>query len=137
MAANNTLLMRKQNQLFLLMAITLLWKMADRIVSQRYSLKNKLGHGMIKHIELSYRKISWFASVSLADHVIIDLLATNKSRDVAHCCLIIVNSFWYESTVVKVDSYEANFTLHEIHNTRAVLQQCLVVSGVLLLLWGD
>ena len=62
--------------------------MADRIVSQRYSLKNKLGHGMIKHIELGYRDLP----VSLLQiNVIIDLLATNKSRDVVHCCLIIVN----------------------------------------------
>ena len=63
----NVILMRKRNHAFLLLAITLLWKMADRIASQRYSLKNKLGHWMIKHIELGYRKILWFVSVSLTD----------------------------------------------------------------------
>ena len=39
---------------------------------------------------------------------------------------------------INVDSREANFTLREIYNyTRAVLQQCLVVPGALLLFWGD
>ena len=68
---NNVLLMRKQNHAFLLLVITLPWKMADHIASQRYSLKTKPGHQMIKHNELGYHKISWFVSVSLADQLLL------------------------------------------------------------------
>ena len=49
LATNNILLMRKRNLTFLLLAIALAWKMADRFNSRRYSLKkNKLGDRMIK-----------------------------------------------------------------------------------------
>ena len=51
MAANNILLMRKRNHAFLLLAIALAWKMADRFASEDiYSLKNKLGDRMIKQL---------------------------------------------------------------------------------------
>ena len=47
LAANNILLMRKENRAFLLLAIALAWKFNDKTI-----------------IELGYRKISWFASIS-------------------------------------------------------------------------
>ena len=50
LAANNILLVRKRNHAFLLLAIALAWKMADRFPLRRYSLKNKLGDRMIEQL---------------------------------------------------------------------------------------
>ena len=49
LATNNILLSRIWNHAFLLLAISVCVKMADRFASQRYSLKIKLGDRMIKH----------------------------------------------------------------------------------------
>ena len=72
-AINNILLMLKWKHAFLLLLITIAWKMADRFASRRYSLKNKLGDPMIKNIELDHRKISWFPSVSQINNYFICL----------------------------------------------------------------
>ena len=50
LAANNILLMCKRNHAFLLLAIALALKMADRFASRRYSLENKLGYRMLKQL---------------------------------------------------------------------------------------
>jgi len=50
LAANNILPMRKRNHAFVLLAIVLGLKKAARFASRRYSLKNKLGDRMIKHL---------------------------------------------------------------------------------------
>ena len=58
MAANNILLMRKRNHDFLLLAIALAYKQADRFAS----LKNKLGNRMMKQllnsVTAKYRDLS-------------------------------------------------------------------------------
>ena len=65
--------------------------MADRFASQGYSLKKQTRWSNEKTIiELSYRKISWFVSVS---YIKICLLATDKSRYFAQPRPIIVNYF--------------------------------------------
>ena len=81
LAANNILLMRKENRAFLLLAIALAWKMADLFASQGYSLKKQTRWSNDKTIiALGYRKISS-----------IDLLATDKSRYFGQPRPIIVN----------------------------------------------
>ena len=65
--------------------------MADRFASHGYSLKKQTRWSNEKTIiELSYRKISWFVSVS---YIKICLLATDKSRYFAQPRPIIVNYF--------------------------------------------
>ena len=88
LAANNILLIRKRNHAFLLLA----WKVADRFASRRYSLIKKNWWSNDKSvIEHGYQKISWFVSVS---KIIIDLLATDKSRYFAQRRPIIINCLW-------------------------------------------
>ena len=73
--------------------------MADRFASQGYSLKKQTRWSNDKTIiELGYRKISWFVSVSQINYLpqpsasqIIDLLATDKSRYFAQPRPIVVN----------------------------------------------
>ena len=72
--------------------------MADRFASGGYSLKKQTRWSNDKTIiELGYRKISWFVSVSqinyLSSAYIIDLLAIDKSRYFAQPRPIIVNCF--------------------------------------------
>ena len=55
----------------------------------RCCVKNKLGDRMITIIGLSYRKISWFVSVSQMSY---DLLATDKSGYFVQPRPIIVNN---------------------------------------------
>ena len=50
LAANNVPLTHKWNHTFLLLTITLAWKMADCFTSRRYSLKNKLDDWMTKQL---------------------------------------------------------------------------------------
>ena len=71
LAANNILLMHKQNQTFLLLALALAWKMADRFASRGYSLKNKLSDQMIK--QLLNLVIAKYCDLSLSRHSIICL----------------------------------------------------------------
>ena len=71
LAANNILLMHKQNQTFLLLALALAWKMADRFASRGYSLKNKLSDQMIK--QLLNLVIAKYCDLSLSHHSIICL----------------------------------------------------------------
>ena len=75
-------------------------KMADGFTSRGYSLKKQtrcLNDKTI--IELGYRKISWFISISQINYLpqplasVIDLLATDKSRYFAQPRPIIVNYF--------------------------------------------
>ena len=68
LAANNILLMHKRNQTFLLLAITLAWKMADHFASRGYSLTNKLGDRMIKQLLNSV--IAKYRDLSLSHHSI-------------------------------------------------------------------
>ena len=63
LAANNILLKRKWNHDFLLLGIALVWKMVERFVSRRYSLKNKLGDRMIKQYRT--RVIAKYSQTSL------------------------------------------------------------------------
>ena len=94
-----TLLMRKRNHAFLLLAIVLAWKKTDRFASRRWSLKNKLGDRMIKQLFNSviakYRDLPVFRTsiicLSLRLRQIIDPLATDKSRYFAQPRPIIVN----------------------------------------------
>ena len=59
------LLMHKWNQAFLLFAMALAWKFPDRFASWKILLKNQTQWSNDKTIiELSYRKISGFVSVS-------------------------------------------------------------------------
>ena len=71
LAANNILLMHKRNQTFLLLALALAWKMADRFASRGYSLKNKLSDQMIK--QLLNLVIAKYCDLSLSHHSIICL----------------------------------------------------------------
>ena len=69
LAANNILLMCKGNHAFLLLAIARV-KMADCFASQGYSLKKQTRWSNDKTIiELGYRKILWFVSVSQIKHL--------------------------------------------------------------------
>ena len=85
-AANNILLMRKRNHVFLLLAIALAQKkkkIADRFASRRYSLKINLGDRMIKQLLNSVIAKYIRICQCLADKFgfgiqIIDLLATDK-----------------------------------------------------------
>ena len=69
--------------------------MADRFASQGYSLKKQTWWSNDKTIiDLGYRKISWFVSVSQINlRQIIDLLALDKSRYFAQPSSIIVK-YW-------------------------------------------
>ena len=98
LAANNILRMRKRNLAFLLLAIVLAWKKADRFASRRWSLKKQTWWSNDKTIiKLGYRKISRFASVSYINYLPQpsasannNLLATDKSRYFAQPRPIIV-----------------------------------------------
>ena len=78
LAASNILLMCKRNQAFLLLAIALALKMADRFASRRYSLENELGDRMIK--QLLNLVIAKYRDLSVSRRSIIYLLATDKSQ---------------------------------------------------------
>ena len=98
LAANNILLMSKRNHAFLLLAIVLAWRKADRFASRRWSLKNKLGDRMIKEllnsVIVKYRDLpvsrTSIICLSFRLRQIIDLLATDKSRYFAQPRLRIV-----------------------------------------------
>ena len=85
--------------------------MADRFASRIYSLKNKLGDRMIK--QLLNLVIAKYRVLSVSRRSIIcrsrrlrqmiDLLATDKSRDFAQPRPIIVDYSMAESTGVQVD----------------------------------
>ena len=82
--------MRKGNRAFLLLAIALAWKWQIASLPKDIHSKNIwLNDKTI--IELGYRKISWFVSVSQINYL--HLLATDKSRYFAQPRPIIVNSF--------------------------------------------
>ena len=84
--------------------------MADRFVSRRYSLKNKLGDRMIKQLLNSviakYRDLSVsrrsIICLSLRLRQIIDLLATEKSRYFAQPRPIIANYYCNEFTFLLI-----------------------------------
>ena len=86
-------------------------KMADRFASRIYSLKNKLGDRMIKQllnlVIVKYRVLSVsrrsIICRSRGLRQMIDLLATDKSRDFAQPRPIIVNYSMAESTGAQVD----------------------------------
>ena len=78
LAANNILLMCKRNHAFLLLAIALALKMADRFASRRYSLEKKLGDRMIK--QLLNLVIAKYRDLSVSRRSIIYLLATDISQ---------------------------------------------------------
>ena len=79
LAANNIPHMRKGNRAFLILAIALAWKMADHFVSLGYSLKKQTRWlNVITIIELGYRKISWFVSVSLINYLPQPLASANN-----------------------------------------------------------
>ena len=68
LAANNILLMRKGNRAFLLLAIALAWKWQIASLPKDIHSKNIwLNDKTI--IELGYRKISWFVSVSQINYL--------------------------------------------------------------------
>ena len=102
LAESNILLMRKRTHAFLLLAIALSSRMADRFASRRYFLKSKLGDRMIKQLLNSviakYRDFSVsrrsIICLSLRLRQIIDLLATDKSRYFAQPRPIIAN-YWF------------------------------------------
>ena len=89
LAANNILLMCKRNHAFLLLAVALALKMADRFASRRYSIKNKLGDRMLKLLLNSV--IAKYRDLSVSRRSIIDLLATDKSQYFAQPRPVIVN----------------------------------------------
>ena len=99
LAESNILLTRKRNHAFLLLAIALSSRMADRFASRRYLLKNKLGDRMIKQLLNSviakYRDFSVSRrSIICLSLRLIDLLATDKSRYFAQPRPIIAN-YWF------------------------------------------
>ena len=94
-------------------------KMADRFASRRYSLKNKLGDGMIKQLLnyfiAKYRDLSVsrrsIICLSLRLRQIIDLLATEKSRYFGQPRPIIANYFCNEFTFLLI-----GFTRNDTRN---------------------
>ena len=85
LAESRVLFMRKRNHAFLLLAIALTSRMADRFASGRYLLKNKLGDRMIKQllnsVTAKYRDYSVSRRLIICLSLrLIDLLATDKSR---------------------------------------------------------
>ena len=115
LAESNILLMRKRNHAFLLLAIALSSRMADRFASQRYLLKNKLGDRMIKQLLNSviakYRDFSVSRrSIICLSLRLIDLLATDKSRYFAQPRPIIAN-YWFFIFL----HYRHTVSYHSIH----------------------
>ena len=95
LAANTILLMHKWNHAFLLLAIALAWDGRSLRFPKIFLKKQTRGSKDKTFTELGYRKISWFVSVSqinyLRSRIIIDLLATDKSRYFAQPHPIIAN----------------------------------------------
>ena len=123
--ANNILLMRKRNHAFLLLGIVFACKKADRFASRRWSLKNRLGDGMIKQLLSSviekYRDLpvsrTSIICLNLRLRQIIDLLATDKSRCFTQPRPIIVNYFLIARTIVhSYLTHKWSWSLSEVHN---------------------
>ena len=90
LAESNILLMRKRNHAFLLPAIALSSRMADRFASRRYLLKQLLNSVIAKYRDFSVSRRS-IICLSLR---LIDLLATDKSRYFAQPLPIIAH-YWF------------------------------------------
>ena len=123
MAANNILLMRKRNHAFLLLVIVFAWKWQPRIfIKKQIRLSNDK-----TIIELGYRKISWFVTVSQMSY----WLATYKSRYFAQTlsknCL--VNCFYLTPAMAALSpGCEPRINVFDMMCYRWVFQPCVTVE---------